>query len=90
MVESGKIVGGEDAPSPIPWQVLIKRPVGYCGATILDSKTLLSAAHCFDEPVGQESINTMIRVGSLKRRSGGQVLKLTDIILLPSYIRTPV
>ena len=89
MVESGKIVGGEDALSPIPWQVLIKRPVGYCGATILDSKTLLSAGHCF-KPVGQESINTMIRVGSLKRRSGGQVLKLTDIILLPSYLGTPV
>ena len=41
--EPGRIVGGKDAPYPIPWQASI----GSCGATILDAKTLLSAAHCF-------------------------------------------
>ena len=45
--EPGRIVGGKDAPYPIPWQASI----GSCGATILDAKTLLSAAHCFASSV---------------------------------------
>jgi len=69
------VSGGEDASFPIPWQALIKRPLDlegiYCGATILDSKTLLSAAHCF-LPVGRRSINTWIRVGFLEKYSGIQ------------------
>ena len=48
------IVGGKEADLPIPWQVAI-RHVHYgqfCGGTILDSKTILSAAHCF--PYGDD------------------------------------
>ena len=46
-----KIVGGKKVPSMIPWQVSIRQItlVGefhYCGGTILDEKTILSAAHC--------------------------------------------
>ena len=59
-----RIFGGEDALSPIPWQVSKE---GGCGGIILDSTTVLSAAHCpFD--VGES-----IRVGSVKLDSGGQV-----------------
>ena len=48
--DEDRIVGGADAPSAIPWQVSI-RVWGshFCGGTILDSKTILSAAHCFTE-----------------------------------------
>ena len=59
-----EIVGGQDAPSPIPWQII--KEYG-CGGTILDSTTILSAAHCY------YSIGEWIRAGSLKRYSGGQV-----------------
>ena len=59
-----RIVGGQDAPSPIPWQVY--KEAG-CGGTILDSTTILSARHCYHY-VGQT-----IRAGSLNRYSGGQV-----------------
>ena len=44
--QTGPIVGGQDAPFPIPWQAFFnKNP--WCGGTILDDQTILSAAHCF-------------------------------------------
>ena len=61
---TSRIVGGEDTPSPIPWQVY--KGAG-CGGTILDPTTILSAAHC------TFFIGETIRAGSLKRFSGGQV-----------------
>ena len=60
-----RVVGGIHAPLPIPWQVYIME--AGCGGTILDSNTILSAAHCHFK-VGQ-----YIRAGSVKRYSGGQV-----------------
>ena len=45
-----RIIGGKEAESPIPWQVQFKpygdRPETFCGGTILDKYTILSAAHC--------------------------------------------
>ena len=64
MKNADRIVGGQGAPSPIPWQVY--KEAG-CGGTILDSKTILSARHC------PFSIGEKIRAGSLNRYSGGQV-----------------
>ena len=61
--KADRIVEGKDAPSNIPWQVSIRqglksemvnfngvwegRGKHWCGGTILDSTTILSAAHCF-------------------------------------------
>ena len=72
MLDSDRIVGGQDATSPIPWQAWI----GGCGATILDAKTLLSAAHCFvknGQSPKPSSTYVEIRVGSIKSDYGGQV-----------------
>ena len=67
-----KIVGGQRAPSMIPWQVSVTfRKSGdghFCGGTILDSTTILSAAHC------GVKVGHYIRAGSRNRRSGGQVI----------------
>ena len=45
-----RIVGGQKAPKMIPWQVSLRYCAHgnchYCGGTILDSKTILTAAHC--------------------------------------------
>ena len=67
-----RIVGGKDAPSMIPWQVSVRNN-GYhfCGGTILDSKTILSAAHCFVEGVSTNGYT--IKAGSIYRNSRGQV-----------------
>ena len=70
-----EIVGGQLAPSPIPWQVSVQIEGKHnCGGTILDTYTILSAAHCFDG-YGDSVYNLTIdiRAGSIKRSSGGQV-----------------
>ena len=68
-----KIVGGQIAPSPIPWQVSVQ--IGgshFCGGTILDAYTILSAAHCFDN-FGDSVDGFNIRAGSRRWSIGGQV-----------------
>merc|ERR1711893_336317 len=57
-----RIVGGEAAPSMIPWQVaLLSGNFQFCGATILDASTLLCAAHCTPQT------SHSIRVGSTSK-----------------------
>ena len=64
-----RIVGGEQAPRTIPWQVaLLSGSFQFCGGTILDSCTILTAAHC--EP----NTGHQIRAGSKTKTSGGQVI----------------
>ena len=52
-----RIVGGKKANGPIPWQVSIQLRKGiwkhFCGGTILDANTILSAAHCFASKNGE-------------------------------------
>ena len=69
-----EIVGGQIAPSPIPWQVSVQSGGShFCGGTILDTYTILSAAHCFDD-YGGALDGYSIRAGSTKKQSsGGQV-----------------
>ena len=82
MTSTERIVGGESAPSPIPWQVSLQNNgFPFCGATVLDASTLLSAAHCFYNPNADQlgdsprltAKNKTIRAGSLEKYSGGQV-----------------
>ena len=53
VVANGRIVGGQEvSPYSIPWQVAIVGPGNYrplCGGTLISSKHVLSAAHCFDK-----------------------------------------
>ena len=76
----GRISNGQDVPRSIPWEVSIqgKHPKlnftgHFCGATILNEDTLLSAAHCFYEA---GSIGFTIRAGSKRKSSGGQVKEI--------------
>merc|ERR1719479_509351 len=75
MQNADRIVGGEAAPSMIPWQVaMLSGSFQFCGGTVLDSCTILTAAHC--------GINTghSIRAGSLTKTSGGQVRGISQVI----------
>ena len=72
-LQPAEIVGGQIPPSPIPWQVSVQREGNHiCGGTILDTYTILSAAHCFDG-YGVSVDGFDIRAGSRKWSTGGQV-----------------
>ena len=72
-IQPAEIVGGQQAPYPIPWQVSVQFFGNHiCGGTILDTYTILSAAHCFDG-YGDSVDGLDIRAGSIKWSSGGQV-----------------
>ena len=100
MENSDRIVGGEFAPANIPWQAQVhmgenghyKDPMHFCGATILDAKTVLSAAHCFfagpdfikkwkvpEQYHGKKFINAMdatIRVGFTDQSNPGPTFQV--------------
>ena len=73
--DDGKIVGGEAAASPIPWQVSVRSCADgwchFCGGTILDENTVLSAAHCFDSC--QSMSGYYIMTGDTDKYRPGQV-----------------
>merc|ERR1711976_183948 len=57
-----RIVGGEAATDPIPWQVAIRQGNWqFCGGSILDETTIMCAAHCFDK--GQSMSGYNVRAG---------------------------
>ena len=85
MSTSSRIVGGNNAPAPIPWQVHIhyKRYGFACGGTILDEETILSAAHCMfplSDPADYIAAGIK-REGS----SGGQNIDVKEVIIHPQY-----
>merc|ERR1719411_877482 len=70
MQDANRIVGGEAAPSMIPWQVaMLSNGWQFCGGTILDACTILSARHCF---TSTSTSGKTIRAGSTNKYSGGQ------------------
>lgn len=75
-----KIVGGATAPEPIPWQVSIRSGGShFCGGTILDERTILSAGHCFDAKTEKRSYS--ILAGTVDRQSGaGQVSDISAVV----------
>ena len=81
---TSEVVGGQDAPSPVPWQVSVRSwSSHFCGATILDESTLLCAAHCF--PGSSSTSGKTIRAGSTERSSGGQVFILLIYFIDKDY-----
>ena len=77
MKNSDRIVGGKFAPSNIPWQAQVfVNSLHECGATIIDAKTILSAAHCFypsKEDIEKENIP--------KESQGKNYIKSMDVTI---------
>jgi len=76
-----RIVGGQDAAAPIPWQVSVRQCQSggchFCGGTILDEKTVMCAAHCFT--TGQSMNGYYITAGVTNRNDGsGQTIEIAN------------
>merc|ERR1711962_738923 len=71
-----RIVGGEAAAKPIPWQVAVRQGNWqFCGGSILDETTIMCAAHCFTK--GQSMSGISIRAGVKdKNDNSGQTIDI--------------
>ena len=76
-----RIVGGENASTPIPWQVHVDRG---CGGTILDETTILSAAHCF-YPSDLRPANYIEAGHTVRASLDSQKIYVKETILHPMY-----
>merc|ERR1712106_144020 len=96
-----RIVGGANAGSTIPWQVSLRNSASgddhFCGGTILDANTVLSAAHCFHNGhqgvvvvagAPKRSVNTGVQTSTISKSIYNQDAKYNkqnmdnDIIIL--------
>ena len=80
-----RIIGGKVASAMIPWQVSIStagwEKTHFCGGSILDSKTILTARHCFvDEG---KKVLASVRAGSKDAWNGGQLIEVEKFIKYP-------
>ena len=87
---STRIVNGKTAPSPIPWQVHLRQGsptagFGYfCGGTIIDAKTILTAAHCYYEK-NLNAANFFVTAGIVHVGGAGQSAYVEKITLHESF-----
>ncbi|KAH6629012.1 extracellular trypsin protease [Boeremia exigua] len=78
------IVGGTAAAAgEFPYIVSLQSGGShFCGGSLVDSRTVITAAHC---TVGQSVSSLTIRAGSLQRSSGGTVVRVSSIKSHPNY-----
>jgi secreted trypsin-like serine protease len=95
---SPRIVGGTpSAPGARPWQAAIEfhnNRTGQfshgCGGSLINERWILTAAHCFEEVLEPNSTydpvaSVRVRLGSLQRNEGGEVLLISRLIMHNSY-----
>ena len=83
---NNRIIGGITAEKPIPWQVQVRKYRNsevYCGGTIINRYTILSAAHC---PIKR---NQFIVAGVVGISNVLQMRQIKKVINHPEYTGLP-
>jgi trypsin len=83
----GRVVGGSNAAlGRFPYMVVLMnvRNEYVCGATIVNNRWVLSAAHCFSFNVPQNGLR--IRVESVNHGSGGIIHFSSRIVIHPNFV----
>merc|ERR1712223_1702105 len=89
-----RIIQGKQAPSPIPWQAHMRQgsPTGsfsfFCGGTILDATTILTAAHCYYGK-NLNAGNFFIAAGAINDQDGSQQTAFVESIFLHESYNPP-
>ena len=64
-MKKGRVVGGEDADEPWPWQAGITvNGKFHCGGSLIDRQWILTAAHCINT---QDFTKYKITLGDMDR-----------------------
>ncbi|KAF1957862.1 insect inhibitor with A fungal trypsin [Byssothecium circinans] len=82
---SVQIVGGVAASAgDFPFIVSVQTTGGshFCGGSLLNANTVITAGHCAQ---GMSASSVQIRAGSLTRNSGGTVVRVSRIVIHPSF-----
>ncbi|EHK98516.1 putative Trypsin [Glarea lozoyensis 74030] len=81
---ASQIVGGSAASSgQFPYIVSLQKSGShFCGGVLINSKTVVTAAHC---SVGQSASSVKVRAGTLTWASGGTLVSVSSIVVNPSY-----
>lgn len=90
VASAGAIVNGDATEiTETPWQVSVQDRDGhFCGGTLIDDLTVVSAAHCFDN---ENPRGIYIRAGVTNSRSrAGQDVDVSSITSHPAYARAEI
>ena len=84
-----RITNGKDVPHPIPWQIRFESNSGICGGTIINDQSILTAAHCFDDPSKDIASGLFIQAGitNKKLQKNMQEIFVRKIIIHPMFRR---
>ena len=89
-----RIVGGKEA-IPYSWPSMVRffmyyefddqEPIGFCGGTLIDKETIISAAHCFPRPppTSNITIESIVRVKiGIHSLSEGEPLEVKSVLIV--------
>jgi len=81
------IVGGTTARAgEFPYIVSLQRSSShFCGGSLLNANTVITAAHCSVSSVVGSVSGLRVRAGSLNRNSGGVLVGVSSVTVHPSY-----
>uniref|UniRef100_A0A8I6ANC9 Coagulation factor VII n=1 Tax=Rattus norvegicus TaxID=10116 RepID=A0A8I6ANC9_RAT len=82
----GRIVGGYVCPKgECPWQAVLKfNEALLCGAVLLDTRWIVTAAHCFDKFGKLVNITVVLGEHDFSEKEGTEQVRLVEQVIMPN------